>query len=113
MKRIAIAIAGSLIGASAFAANYGAAQPKPADFNNGELATYPAQVQAFEPQQQIAANSLVIIGSANENVGELAAYPLIPVSATQLSQADVRRNAQVSMRSSAQADDGELSGPNS
>ena len=113
MKRIAFAIAGSLIGASAFAANVDAAQPKPADFNNGELATYPAQVQAFEPQQQAAANSQIIIGAAEENVGELAAYPLVPVNVTQLSRTEVRSNDQVSVRSNAQADDGELAGPNS
>ncbi|QEI05619.1 hypothetical protein FXN63_07020 [Pigmentiphaga aceris] len=113
MKRIAIAIAGSLIGVSAFAANYGAAQPKPVDFNNGELAMYPAQVQAFEPQQQAAANTQIIIGAAEENVGELAAYPLVPVSVTQLSRTEVRNNALVSARTNAQTDDGELAGPNS
>jgi hypothetical protein len=84
--------------------HYGAAQPTPVDFNNGELATYPAQVHAFEPQQQAAANTQIIISAAEENVGELAAYPLVPVNVTQLSRTDVRSNARVSTRSNAWAE---------
>lgn len=77
MKRIAIAIAGSLIGFSAFAANYDAAQPKPADFNNGELATYPAQVPGYDRPQNVA---VAAVGPVTEPDTELAAYPLVPTN---------------------------------
>jgi hypothetical protein len=77
MKRIAIAIAGSLIGFSAFAANYDAAQPKTADFNNGELATYPAQVQGYDHVANVAVKA---VGPVTEPDTELAAYPLVPTN---------------------------------
>lgn len=83
MKRIAIAIAGSLIGVSAFAANYNMDQPKPVDFNNGELATFPPKVEAFEPQTAQAASSVIVVDAAEANNGNLVAYPLIPVSQSQ------------------------------
>jgi len=75
MKRIAFAIAGSLIGVSAFAANYGADQPKPADFNNGELATYPAQVQGYDRPAHVP---VAAVAPVQDPDTELAAYPLVP-----------------------------------
>ena len=75
MKRIAIAVAGSLIGFSAFAANYDVAQPKPADFNNGELATYPAQVQGYDRPAHVP---VAAVAPVQDPDTELAAYPLVP-----------------------------------
>jgi hypothetical protein len=75
MKRIALAIAGSLIGASAFAANMNVAQPKTADFNNGELATYPAQVQGYDRPANVP---VAAVGPVQDPDTELAAYPLVP-----------------------------------
>jgi hypothetical protein len=98
MKRIAITIAASLIGASAFAADF---QQKPVDFNNGQLGTYPAQVQGFEPQQR---NALAPIGPNTAKNSELAAYPWVPVSGMMSNRMSARQDAPV-YRASMQADD--------
>ena len=75
MKRIALAIAGSVIGFSAFAAPYGAMQPKPVDFNNGEMATYPTPVQGYDAPRPVP---VAAVGPVSEPDTELAAYPLVP-----------------------------------
>ncbi|QEI05620.1 hypothetical protein FXN63_07025 [Pigmentiphaga aceris] len=77
MKRIAFAIAGSLIGFSAFAAPYGAFQPKPVDFNNGEIATYPTPVQGYDAPRPVP---VAAVGPVTEPDTELAAYPLTPTA---------------------------------
>lgn len=95
MKRIVLAIAGSLIGASAFAANYGGFQPKTADFNNGELATYPAQVQGAEPMQHAALST--VSPQIGDNT-ELAAHPLVPNADGMMNQASRQDNMRLGYR---------------
>lgn len=99
MKRIVITIAASLIGASAFAADF---QQKPVDFNNGQLGTYPAQVQGQEPMQRTA---LMPVGPVTAKNSELAAYPWVPASGAMMNRMAVRQDSQPTYRASIQSND--------
>lgn len=104
MKRIAFALAASLVGFSAFAADF---QPKPVDFNNGQLGTYPTPVQGVEPMQRMA---LAPVGPDTAKNSQLAAYPWVPASGGMMNRMAVRQDAQPNYRAAVQADDGELVG---
>lgn len=95
MKRIAFTLAASLIGFSAFAADF---QQKPVDFNNGQLGTYPAAVQGKEPQSSTA---LMAVGLSTAKNSELAAYPWAPTSGTMMKQMAAGKDSQTSYRSTA------------
>jgi len=74
MIRIAFTIAASLVGLSAFAADF---QQKPVDFNNGQLATYPPKVEGREPPSRVP---VAPVGPDMAGNAELAAYPWTPTS---------------------------------